>query len=118
VLPDRERAGLVRGLPRLGRVAAEVAGLVDHGGEPGRVGRVRVLRRGQLRPSGDHPDAERPRGQPRHVHRRGVLPHRRGAPAVRADRAGPSFPALTARGTSSGRSGPSRSCGGGSRCPG
>ena len=132
LLPGRERARLVRGVPRLDGLAAEIAGLVDHRGEPGRVGRVRVLRRGQLRRSRDHPDAERPSDQPRHLRRRGLLPGRRGAPAVRADRRCPRRPrgsaaavrpgaaraAVTGCGTSSGRSGPSRNCDAGSRRPG
>jgi hypothetical protein len=56
--------------------------LVDHGGEPARFGRVRVLRRGQLRHPGDNRAAQCPGDQPRHLHRRAVLPGRRGAPAV------------------------------------
>ena len=95
-------------------------------------GRVRVLRRGQLRHPGDDRAAQRPGGQPRHLHRRGVLPGRRGAPAIRADRGatrrhggsaaavrpGRARPAVTGRATSSGWSGPSRSCDAGSRRPG
>jgi hypothetical protein len=78
-----------------------------------------------------HRAAQRPGDQPRHLHRRGVLPGRRGAPAVRADRGatrrdggsaaavrpGRARPAVTGRVTSSGWSGPSRSCGAGSRRP-
>ena len=132
LLSGRQRARLVRGVPRLGGLAAEIAGLVDHRGEPGRVGRVRVLRRGQLRRSRDQRDAERPRDQPRHLRRRALLPGRRGAPAVRADRRGPCRPrgsaaavrpgaaraAVKGRETSSGSSGSSRNADPGSRRPG
>ena len=132
LLPGRQPPGLVRGVPRLDGLAAEIAGLVDHGGEPARFGRVRVLRRSQLRHPGDDRAAQRPGDQPRHLHRRAVLPGRRGAPAVRADRGatrrhggsaaavrpGRARPAVTGRATSSGWSGPSRSCGAGSRRPG
>ena len=130
LLPGRQRARLVRGVPRLDGLAAEIAGLVDHRGEPGRVGRVRVLRRRQLRRSRNCRVAERPGGQPRYLHRRAVLPGRRGAPALRADRRGTcrhgsaaavrpgaARPAVTGRGTSSGRSGPSRNGDAGSRRP-
>ena len=132
LLSGRQRARLVRGVPRLGGLAAEIAGLVDHRGEPGRVGRVRVLRRGQLRRSRDQRDAERPRDQPRHLRRRALLPGRRGAPAVRADRRGTCRPrgsaaavrpgaaraAVKGRETSSGPSSPSRNGDAGSRRPG
>jgi hypothetical protein len=118
-------------VPRLGGLAAELAGLVDHGGEPARFGCVRVLRRGQLRRPGHGRAAQRPGGQPRHLHRRGVLPGRRGAAAVRADRGTPrrhggsaaavrpggTRPPVTGRATSSGWSGPYRTGGAGSRRP-
>ena len=131
LLPGRQRARLVRGVPRLGGLAAEIAGLVDLRAEPGRFGRVRVLRRGQLRHPGDDRTAQRPGDQPRHLRRRGVLPGRRGAPAVRADRAaarrhggsaaavrpGGARPPVTGRETSSGRSGPARNGDAGSRRP-
>ena len=130
LLPGRQRARLVRGVPRLDGLAAEIAGLVDHRGEPGRVGRVRVLRRRQLRRSRDRRAAERPGGQPRYLHRRAVLPGRRGAPALRADRRGTgrhgsaaavrpgaARPAVTGRETSSGWSGPARNGDAGSRRP-
>ncbi len=131
LLPGRQRARLVRGVPRLGGLAAELAGLVDHGGQPARFGCVRVLRRGQLRRPGDGRAAQRPGGQPRHLHRRGVLPGRRGAAAVRADRGAPrryggsaaavrpggTRPPVTGRATSSGWSGPCRTGDAGSRRP-
>jgi len=131
VLPGRQCARVVRGLPRLGRMAAPVLRLVDHGGQSGRVGRVRVLGPGQLRRSGDHGTAERAGGEPRHLRRRSVFLRRRGASALRADRASArrpavsaararscAGPAVTGRATSSGRRGRGRSCGGGSLCPG
>jgi hypothetical protein len=132
LLPGRQRARLVRGVPRLGGLAPRVTGLVDHRVEPGRVGRVRFLRHRELRGPRDEPGAERPGGQPRHLRGRGVLPQRRGADALRADRGGTSplagcaalgrpsgaRSAVTDRETSSDRSDPGRSCGAGPRCPG
>jgi hypothetical protein len=62
LLPGRQRARLVRGVPRLGGLAAEIAGLVDLRAEPARVYCVRVLRRGQLRHPGDGRAAQRAGG--------------------------------------------------------
>ena len=76
-LPGRQRAGLVRSLPRLGRLASPLLVLVDHPGQPGRFHRLRRIRRGRLHQPGHRPDTQRRTVQPGHPDRRGVLPHRR-----------------------------------------
>ena len=52
LLPGGQRAGLVRGLPRLDRLAPPVVVMVDHPGQPDRVGRLRRVRRGRLHQPG------------------------------------------------------------------
>jgi hypothetical protein len=53
--------GLVRDLPWLGRMAPEGMVLVDHAGQPGRVGRLRRLCRRCLHQPGHRPGAQRQR---------------------------------------------------------
>ena len=77
LLPGGQRTGLVRGLPRLGRLAAPLLVLVDHAAQPARVRGLRRVRGGRLHQPGDRPAAERRAGEPGHPGRRGVLPRRR-----------------------------------------
>ena len=74
-------AGLVRGLPRLGRLAPAVVVMVDHAGQPGGVGRLRRLRRRRLRQPGHRPGPQRGPGQHPNPDRRSLLLHRRPAAA-------------------------------------
>ena len=97
LLPGRQRAGLVRGLPRLGRLASPLLGLVDHPGQPGRVRRLRRVRRGRLHQPVDRPGAQRRADQPGHLRRRAVLPGRGAAAPPRTHRGRPA-PASTAPG--------------------
>ena len=86
VLPGGQRAGLVRGLPRLGQLAAPVVVMVDHAAQPDRLRSFRYLRRGRLHQPGDRPVAQRRAGESGHLDRRPVLPGRGAAAAARAHR--------------------------------
>ena len=57
--------------------------LVDHAAQPGRVDRLRHLRRGRLHQPGDRPGAQRRASRHADPDRRGVLPHRRRPTATR-----------------------------------
>ena len=83
LLPDREHAGLDRGLPWVGRVAPAVVVLVDHPGQPDRVRRLRRIRCRRLHRPGDGPDSQRRAVEPRHPGRCGVLLRRRPAAPAR-----------------------------------
>src|SRR5208282_5310205 len=86
LLPGGQRAGLVRGLPRLGRVAPPVVVLVDHPAQPDRVRRLRRVRGSRLYQPVDRQDPQRRADQPRHLHRRAVLPGRGAAADARTHR--------------------------------
>ena len=66
LLPGRRVAGLVRGVPRLGGLAAELAGLVDHRGQPARFGAFGFSAVASYVTSRDRAAAERP-GRPTSV---------------------------------------------------
>ena len=85
-LPGRQRAGLVRGLPRLDCLAPQVLVLVDHPAQPDRVRRLRRVRCGRLHQPVHRPAAQRRAIQPRHLHRRAVLPRGRAAAPPRTHR--------------------------------
>ena len=86
LLPYRQRAGLVRGLPRLDCLAPPGLVLVDHPAQPGRVRRLRRVRRGRLHQPVHRPAAQRRAVQPWHLHRRAVLPRGRAAAPARTHR--------------------------------
>jgi hypothetical protein len=73
-------------VPRLAGLAPARAGLVDHAGQPGRVGRLRRLRGGRLHQPGDRSGARRRAGRHPDPDRRRVLPDRFRAAAARTHR--------------------------------
>jgi len=121
LLPGGQRAGLVRGLPRLGRVAPAGVVMVDHPGEPDRLGGLRRIRCRRLHQPRDRPAAQRRALEPGHPGRCRVLPRRVrccSCPSAPRNELSPDPGSRTARNTATGRgAGGSRDTGTGVRVP-